>query len=143
MLRASKRQAAAPRLKPNGRKDDFGKPMWSLLPWNELEEVVRTLNFGAEKYGVDNWKKVEDGERRYQDAAVRHLKAVMTGEHKDPETGLPHYAHAAASVLFAFYHNVNGRGKKCSNGVIIAGASPVNLITGASASAIRSKSELP
>ena len=90
-----------------GRKEDAGKPMWSLLPWEELEEVVMALNFGAFKYGENNWKDVESGERRYQDAAMRHLKCAILKEKNDKETGLDHYAHAIASLLFSFWHSRN------------------------------------
>lgn len=91
----------------SGRKHDAGKPMWRLLPWAELEEVVKTLNFGAKKYGVDNWKSVRDGERRYQDAALRHVKAILVGDRRDKDTGTSHYANAIASLLFAFWHSRN------------------------------------
>ena len=88
-----------------GRKYDADKPRWSFLPWEELEEAVLVLNFGAKKYGENNWQKVKNGERRYQDAALRHMKAVMTGEQNDSETGRHHYAHAICSLLFCLWFN--------------------------------------
>lgn len=88
-----------------GVKHDKDKAMWSLLPWPEIEEVVRVLTFGAKKYKRDNWRKVEDGERRYLDAALRHVSAIGRDEKDDEETGLSHYAHAIASLLFAFWHS--------------------------------------
>lgn len=104
-------EAAAREIWLVGKKLDENKPRWTLLPWRELEQVVMTLNFGAKKYGVDNWKKVQNGERRYQDAALRHVVAVMSGEDKDPETGLSSYAHAIASLTFAYWHSRNKQGK--------------------------------
>ena len=83
-----------------GRKDDAGKPRWSLLPHKEIEEVVRVLMYGARKYGADNWREVEDGRRRYYDAAMRHLMAYRQGDWTDDESGLAHLAHAVASLLF-------------------------------------------
>ena len=88
-----------------GRKNDQKKLMWGLLPWAELSEVVRVLTFGAKKYAPGNWMKVKDGERRYFDAALRHISAIGNGDREDSETGLNHYAHAICSLLFAFWHS--------------------------------------
>lgn len=83
-----------------GRKDDAGKPRWSLVPEQVLEEVVKVLTYGARKYGDDNWREVGDGPRRYYDAAMRHIMAYRQGHWTDDESGLPHLAHAVASLLF-------------------------------------------
>ena|SRR3990167_10343526 len=88
-----------------GLKHDAGKPMWGLLPWAELNEVVKVLTLGADKYGRGNWKLVKGGEDRYFNACLRHLAALRVGERSDPETGLNHYSHAICSLLFAFWHN--------------------------------------
>lgn len=85
---------------PNGKKFDTGKPQISLLPWKQVIGVVRVLEFGAKKYAVDNWKHVPDAERRYLDAAMRHLGSLMEGEKVDPETGMSHWYHAACCCLF-------------------------------------------
>lgn len=83
-----------------GRKDDAGKPRWSLIPDRAMEDVVKVLTYGARKYGDDNWREVEDGPRRYYDAAMRHVVAHRQGIRLDDESGLPHLAHAVASLLF-------------------------------------------
>ena len=83
-----------------GCKADQGKPGWHLLPWLAAELVVKVLDYGAKKYAPDNWRKVTDAETRYWDAALRHLTAWARGEKLDPESGLPHLAHAACSILF-------------------------------------------
>lgn len=83
-----------------GRKDDAGKPRWSLVPEQAMEDVVKVLTYGARKYGDDNWREVDDGPRRYYDAAMRHLMAYRQGAWTDDESGLPHLAHAVASLLF-------------------------------------------
>ena len=83
-----------------GRKDDVAKAPWDLLPIGPLRSVVDVLAFGARKYGVDNWQQVPDARRRYYAAALRHLTAWWEGEKTDPESGLPHLAHAACCVLF-------------------------------------------
>jgi heat shock protein HspQ len=82
-----------------GAKYDAGKIRWTLLPWRALEQVVAVMEFGAIKYAEGSWSKVPDGRRRYFDAAFRHLIASQS-ETNDPETKLPHLAHAACDVLF-------------------------------------------
>lgn len=83
-----------------GHKDDTGKLEWHLMPWNALREVVRVLMYGKSKYGENNWRYLDKPDRRYLNAAIRHLEAHMSGEYQDPESGLPHLAHAACSLLF-------------------------------------------
>ncbi len=79
-------------------KNDAGKPDPSLLPPRAVLEVVKVLGHGAARYGRENWRKCED-EERYLAAAMRHILAFMTGEVKDPDSGLAHIDHAAASLL--------------------------------------------
>lgn len=83
-----------------GRKFDTGKPEYGLLPPFALEEIVKVLTAGAQKYDRDNWRRVPEGNRRYFDAAQRHIWAWKRGEKLDPETGLPHLAHASCCLLF-------------------------------------------
>lgn len=83
-----------------GRKFDGGKLQYGLLPPHALQDVVQVLTFGAEKYEIDNWKRVPDAKRRYFDAAQRHLWAYKAGEINDPETGVNHLAHAVCCLMF-------------------------------------------
>jgi hypothetical protein len=83
-----------------GRKFDGGKLQYGLLPPNSLKDVVQVLTFGAEKYEIDNWKRVPDAKRRYFDAANRHIWAYKAGEINDPETGVNHLAHAICCLMF-------------------------------------------
>ena len=64
------------------------------------EDVVRVLTYGARKYAPDNWKKVKHARRRYLGALLRHLRARFRGDVLDPETKLPHLAHAACCLMF-------------------------------------------
>ena len=82
-------------------KGDAGKVRLDLLPFAALEDVARVLEFGAKKYQPQGWRRVEDGHGRYVRAALRHLHAHAGGEVLDAESGLPHLAHAACSILFA------------------------------------------
>lgn len=83
-----------------GRKDDAGKTDWGLVPWPAMEIVAAVLQHGAEKYGRDNWKNVTDAQRRYFNAAMRHLLAHQRGELSDADSGRPHLAHAICCLLF-------------------------------------------
>jgi hypothetical protein len=83
-----------------GVKHDGGKPDYTLLPFNALEEVVKVLSFGAKKYSRENWKLVADFKNRYLAAAMRHTTAHARGELYDPETGLHHLSHAIVSLMY-------------------------------------------
>ena len=84
----------------DGVKYDNGKLLWNLLPAAEVEDVVRVLTMGANKYSPDNWKVVPDAVERYYAALLRHLIAWRKGELTDPESGLPHLAHVTCNTLF-------------------------------------------
>jgi Domain of unknown function (DUF5664) len=87
-----------------GVKHDSGKPQWHLLRgmFQAVDEVMRVRAFGVEKYkDPDNWLNVEDGERRYTEAAIRHFTAALDGKERDEESGLLHLAHGSCSALFA------------------------------------------
>lgn len=83
-----------------GQKHDQGKARCDLLPPHAVLEVAKVLTFGAVKYAPNNWRKVPDALDRYLAAALRHQLAYMTGELNDPESGLPHLAHAACCLMF-------------------------------------------
>lgn len=87
-----------------GHKADDGKRRYSLLPWVEIGVIVDVFEYGAEKYQVGNWAHVPHGRDRYLDAAMRHITARFNGERVDLESGLPHLAHAAASLIMAMWH---------------------------------------
>jgi len=82
-----------------GRKDDADKVRWDLLPVRALHSVAEVLTFGVRKYDENNWQHVRPT-RRYYRAALGHIYARALGEYNDPETGLPHLAHAACCILF-------------------------------------------
>lgn len=83
---------------PEGKKYDQGKPDYSLVPYASLDEVVKVLTHGANKYGRFNWELVEA--HRYEAATMRHFSAYMQGEKLDPESDIHHLAHAITSLLF-------------------------------------------
>ncbi len=90
-----------------GRKDDNDKLRFDLLS-PEFEEVVtKVLTYGAAKYEPNNWQNVEDAENRYYAALRRHISAYRKGEKVDPESGLPHLAHAACNIMFLMHFEEN------------------------------------
>lgn len=86
-----------------GHKFDTDKPRWDLLLWPEIETIVKVLTYGAKKYGEYNWVQVEPFKDRYFAAFMRHIVAWQSGEDIDAESGLPHLAHAACSILFLMH----------------------------------------
>lgn len=85
-----------------GRKDDAGKPRPTLVQRdmaNALQQVLQVAEYGARKYAPGNWLQVPDAVQRYTDAMLRHQQAHLRGEVRDPESGLPHMAHAAWCAL--------------------------------------------
>lgn len=95
-----------------GVKNDYGKTDWTLMPWEQLEETVKVLMHGANKYtrtlhdgtvidGKGNWKKL-DGDT-YRKALARHVVAYLTGEPNDKDTNMSHLSHIIANCLFLKY----------------------------------------
>ena len=89
-----------------GRKFDGGKLEYGLLPPFALEETVKVLTFGAQKYERGNWQRVPDAKRRYFDAMERHIWAWKKGEQIDPESGIHHLAHAMCCLMFLYEHDI-------------------------------------
>ena len=80
-----------------GKKYDQGKTRWDTVPWKALMQVAEVMTHGANKYGDQNWRRVEI--HRYFAAAMRHISAWRMGEITDAESGKPHLAHAACCLL--------------------------------------------
>ena len=90
-----------------GVKNDSGKLEWDLLPIEPVEEIIRVLMYGKQKYSKDNWKKVPESKTRYYNALMRHITAWQKGEKFDPETKLSHLSHAGCCLLFLLHEEVN------------------------------------
>lgn len=83
----------------HGFKADAGKLPYHLLPPDAVEEILKVLEFGANKYAPRNWEKGMAWSRPFS-ALMRHMWAWWRGENADPETGLSHLAHAGCCILF-------------------------------------------
>ena len=90
-----------------GRKDDQEKLQWHLMPWDQMEEVVKVLMAGAKTYGDYNWKNVKELKERYSNALIRHAVKYQKGETIDPQFGLNHMAHAICCALFCMWSDMN------------------------------------
>ena len=79
-------------------KFDDDKLRFDLIPdeWELYDAKV--LTYGAKKYKPENWRKGEL--KRFKGAYKRHMNAYYRGEWLDPETGLPHIAHARTNLGF-------------------------------------------
>jgi hypothetical protein len=80
-----------------GQKGD--KPSrYDLIPAYPLDNVARAYGYGASKYAPQNWRKGYKWSLSFA-ALMRHAWAFWRGEDNDPESGLPHLAHAAFHCL--------------------------------------------
>jgi hypothetical protein len=87
-----------------GAKLDSSKPMLDLVLGDfakALQEVGKVGTMGAQKYSEHGWLSVDRGETRYLSAGLRHYFFYREGEEIDPESNLPHLAHAAWNALAA------------------------------------------
>lgn len=91
------------------KKFDEDKLQYHLIPQDALEQVVRVLMFGAEKYGANNWREGMEW-TRLSDACERHLKCFMAGYDCDKETGQYHLAHGICCLLFLLSYRLTDVG---------------------------------
>jgi hypothetical protein len=96
-----------------GIKYDSDKPRMDLLIKNlalAVEEVVKVLTYGAKKYpDADNWKKLDELERRYCGSSMRHEIAHNKGELIDPESDCYHLSHKICGDLFRLQHMLENK----------------------------------
>lgn len=64
-----------------------------------MEPGVRVLEFGAEKYARDNWRKGMPISELL-DSMLRHVAALERGEWIDPESKLSHIGHIQCNAMF-------------------------------------------
>ena len=80
-------------------KHDQNKLPLGLIDKTAIDGLAAVLQYGANKYSVQNWRKGLVYSRVY-DAALRHLTAFIDGEDFDVESGLPHVDHALCCLMF-------------------------------------------
>ena len=94
-----------------GSRYNKGKRKWSLVHYKSLEPLVEVLEFGAEKYSPENWKKGLD-KKEILESMMRHLTALMDGEENDKESGLHHIGHIMCNAMFYRYFDNNENTKE-------------------------------
>lgn len=79
-----------------------GKPRWSLVDFDSLEDMVQVLDFGSKKYSDNNWKK---GLKTTEiiDSLMRHITDFMRGETIDADSKLPITGHILCNAMFLAY----------------------------------------
>lgn len=89
-----------PTMKPTNPKDIVGSDKLPLHLWPSTATAMGCLGLldGALKYGRTNWRHAGIRTTIYVDAAMRHLLAYFEGEDHDPDSGVPHLAHALACL---------------------------------------------
>lgn len=85
-----------------GDRFNEGKPKWSLVHYESLVPMIRVLEFGANKYSPENWKKGLDP-KEVLESMQRHLAALMDGEEVDSESGIEHMGHIQCNAMFYNY----------------------------------------
>lgn len=92
-------------MKKEGTKYDNGKLRLAEMIIDfrvAMEELCKVWEFGANKYGKSNWKKLAKPIDRYTNAMLRHLLAEETNL-VDDESKLLHAAHIAFNALARLY----------------------------------------
>ncbi|ATI15718.1 hypothetical protein [Bordetella phage vB_BbrM_PHB04] len=86
--------------KPTNPKDAIGSGKLPLHLWPTTATALGALGLldGMLKYGRSNFREIGVRASIYYDAACRHLNAWFEGEEVDPDSGLPHLAHALACL---------------------------------------------
>jgi len=92
-------------------KSDKDKIRWRFLPLSVIRDVASVLDFGASKYGGDNWKNCDDWDR-YYDALMRHIDDWRSGTTEDPDTGKHPLIHAICCLIFLAWKETRSNGEK-------------------------------
>ena len=85
------------------------KTQLQLLPSAFNKATADALAYGASKYGPWNWRATRVQTMTYVGAIRRHLDRFLEGEDIDPESGVPHLGHIAASVAILLDAGAVGR----------------------------------
>lgn len=87
-------------LKATSPKDAIGSSKLPIHLWPTTASAMGSIGLldGMLKYGRSNWRASGVRASIYFDAANRHLNAWFEGEESDPDSGVPHLAHALACL---------------------------------------------
>jgi len=86
-----------------------GKPGVDQIPPEVLLAYGSIFTYGEKKYARNNWLQGNEW-HEFLGSALRHLLRWEAGEDIDPESKLPHLAHALWNVGALHYFQVKGLG---------------------------------
>jgi hypothetical protein len=97
--------------KPSNPKDVIGSGKVPFHLWPETASALGALalEWGMLKYGRGNFRAVGVRASIYYDALRRHVNAWFEGQDNDPESGLPHLAHALACLAVIIESQSEGK----------------------------------
>ena len=97
--------------KATNPKDLVGTGKLPLHLWPTTASALGCLGLldGMLKYGRSNWRAAGVRYSVYHDAVTRHLNAAWEGEKYDPDSGLPHLAHALACLAIIVDADAHGK----------------------------------
>jgi len=80
-----------------GKRLNEGKVPLDMVPTSMLYAVARVMEYGAQKYEKDNWRRGMKWSVPYA-CAMRHLLKWFEGEEKDEESGENHLHHVMCNI---------------------------------------------
>ena len=97
-------------MKPSNPKNLIGSDKIPFHLWPETASALGALAMleGALKYGRGNFRPGGVRFSIYFDAARRHWNKILEGEWLDPDSGLPHIAHALACAAIVADSHATG-----------------------------------
>lgn len=87
-------------VKQSNPKDAIGSDKLPIHLWPTTATIMGSVGLldGMLKYGRSNFRGIGVRASIYVDACQRHLNAWFEGEDNDPDSGVPHMAHALACL---------------------------------------------
>ncbi len=82
----------------------------SYIPVEGSIQEAAVWEFGAKKYGRNNWKKLwgDDTINVAMASAMRHMLAILDGQLTDDESKLPHAAHVRCNMAMILEYMKKG-----------------------------------
>jgi hypothetical protein len=96
-------------MEDQGLRFNAGKLRYDLIPPDALKVLAQVFGKGAEKYAPRNWELGLSWMDTYA-SLMRHLQAWAEGEETDPESELPHVAHATWNAMALLTFGLRGTG---------------------------------
>lgn len=92
-------------------KADDNKARYDLILPESIDMLAQVFAYGIRKYGIERNCEKGFSYGRLFAAACRHMWAFWRGEELDPESGLPHLAHAQWNIHILLAQTIRKTGK--------------------------------